>query len=473
MADRRAGAALALALLAGCSQAPTYHPPAIPMPARFREADAGVWRDAAPAPPDPALAWWTGLGDPELDALETRMLSGNPSLAEAVARHDAALARYGAAHADTLPTLGAGAAITANRQSNDRPLRGANQPDFYGAQTVGAGIAAPVDIWGQLGDRARAARAEAEASADDLAFARTALTAELARRYVALRGLDAEGAILASAVKVYAEAVRVVRARFATGTASGIDLGRVEAQLADAQGQLDEIRGARAVAEHAIAVLVGVQPADLSIPIDVPPLRPLPIVATVPATVLQSRADIVAAERRVYAANRAIGVARAAWFPAITLGAAGGRQSTALAGLAAAPNLFWSLGPQMVLPLFDGGARRARVREARAQWREATELYRGTVLAAMGQVEDNLAQGRQLASELTAADRAAGAEASAARLVYDRYIKGVASILEVVTAQGNELDLRRRAEHTRTRLLQTGISLREAIGDPAGIAPTG
>lgn len=386
-----------------------------------------------------------------------------------MARHEAALARYGAARADTLPTVGAGAAITTNRQSNDRPLRGANQPDFYGAQTVGAGISAPVDIWAQLGDRARAARAEATADADDLAFARIALEADLARRYVALRGLDAEGAILASAVKVYGEAVRVVRARFATGTASGIDLGRVEAQLADAQAQLADIRGTRAVAEHAIAVLVGVQPAELSIPIDVPPLRPLPIVAGVPADVLQARADIAAAERRVYAANRAIGVARAAWFPAITLGAAGGRQATTLAGLAAAPNLFWSLGPQMVLPLFDGGARRARVQEARAQWREATAHYRATVLSAMAQVEDNLAQGRQLAGEVSAADRAASAEASAARLVYDRYIKGVASILDVVTAQGNELDLRRRAEHTRTRLLQTGITLREALGDPAAI----
>lgn len=276
---------------------------------------------------------------------------------------------------------------------------------------------------------------------------------------------DAEGAILASAVKVYGEAVRVVRARFATG----IDLGRVEAQLADAQAQLADIRGTRAVAEHAIAVLVGVQPAELSIPIDVPPLHPLPIVAGVPADVLQARADIAAAERRVYAANRAIGVARAAWFPAITLGAAGGRQATTLSGLAAAPNLFWSLGPQMVLPLFDGGARHARVQEARAQWREATAHYRATVLSAMAEVEDNLAQGRQLAGEVSATDRAASAEASAARLVYDRYIKGVASILEVVTAQGNELDLRRRAEHARTRLLQTGITLREALGDPAAI----
>ena len=469
MAEARRWSILALALLAGCSQAPAYHPPAMPLAPAFHEADGAVWHDAAPARPDPAQAWWSAMGDDELDALETRMLAGNPSLAEAVARHDAALARYGAAHADTLPTVGAGAVITANRQSNDRPLRGANQPDFYGAQTVGAGASAPVDIWQQLGDRARAARAQAEADADDLAFARIALEGELARRYVALRGLDAEGAILASAVQVYAEAVRVVRARFAAGTASGIDLGRVEAQLADAQSQLADIHGTRAVAEHAIAVLVGVQPAELSIPTAVPPLHPLPIAAGVPADVLQARADIAAAERRVYAANRAIGVARAAWFPAITLGAAGGRQSTALSGLAAAPNLFWSLGPQMVLPLFDGGARRARVQEAQAQWREATAHYRATVLAAMAEVEDNLAQGRQLAGEVSAADRAASAEASAARLVYDRYIKGVASTLEVVTAQSNELELRRRAAHTRTRLLQTGISLREALGDPAAI----
>ena len=193
-------------------------------------------------------------------------------------------------------------------------------------------------------------------------------------------------------------------------------------------------------------------------------MRPLAVPAVVPADVLQARADIAAAERRVYAANRAIGVARAAWFPAIAIGAAGGTEATALAGLAATPNLFWSIGPQLVLPLFDGGRRRARQRQAEAEWREASAHYRATVLTAFQQVEDGLARSSRLSDQVAAEDRAARSADSAARLAYERYVKGVANILDVVTAQATELDVRRRAEQARVEQLQTGASLQLACG---------
>ena len=462
---RPACAALSLALLAGCSQAPHYAPPDMALPATFREASSGPWVPAAPASPNPAAPWWQGFGDATLDDLETRLLAGNPSLAEAVARHDAALAEYGVARADTMPQVGVGAAVSANRQSDDRPLRGSNQPDTYGAQTLGGIATYQLDLWGQLGDRAKAARAHAEASADDVAFARLALTAQLADTYIALRGLDTETAILASAVKAYSDAATVTHHRFEKGIASGIDVGRADAQLADTQAQLAEVRGERAVTEHAIAALVGLPASSFDIPIEVQPLTALPIPALVPSGVLQARADIAAAERRMYAANREVGVARAAWFPAIGLGAGGGTQATALAGLFAAPNAFWSIGPQLVMPLFDGGRRHARQREAEAEWRAATAHYRGTVLAAMTQVEDALVRARRLSTEEAAEARAVHAASTAARLAYERYIKGVASMLEVVTAQTTELAVRRRAEAIHTQRLQIGVALREASGD--------
>jgi len=460
----RGAPAAALMVIAGCSQAPVYAPPEIALPPAFREAPAATWVPASPAPPDAGASWWRGLGDATLDDLETRMLADNPSLAEAVARHDAALAEYGVTRADMAPQIGVGADLSANRQSDNRPLRGSNQPDLYGAHTLGAVASYQFDLWGQLSDRAKAARARAEASGDDLAFARLALSADLANAYIGLRGLDGEVAILASAVRAYQDAANVTRRRFEKGIASGMDTGRADAQLADTQAELAHMRGSRAVAEHAIAVLVGVPASSFDLPIDVAPLTALPIPVVVPAQLLQSRADIAAAERRMYGANRAIGVARAAWFPAIGLGGDGGTQATTMAGLFGAPNLFWSIGPQLVMPLFDGGRRHARQRQAEAQWREAVAQYRGTVLAAMAQVEDGLVRARQLGVEEAAEQRAVAAASLAARLAYERYLKGVASILDVVTAQTTELATRRRALAIHVARLQIGVALRQARG---------
>ena len=275
----RAGLLPVLALLAGCSQAPAYAPPAVSIPATFREADGQRWIPATPGHPDRDTRWWQGFGDATLDDLETRMLADNLSLAQSVARHDAALAEYGIVHADTQPQIGVNIDLSANRQSNDRPLRGSNQPDLYGAETAGGLASYQLDLWGRLTDRARAARAQADASADDLAYARLALSAQLASSYINLRGLDAQVAILASAVKAYGDAARIVRLRFVKGIASGIDIGRIDAQFADTQAQLARVRGDRAVAEHAIATLVGVPASGFDIPIEVPLMRPLAVPA--------------------------------------------------------------------------------------------------------------------------------------------------------------------------------------------------
>jgi NodT family efflux transporter outer membrane factor (OMF) lipoprotein len=459
---RRRMPLMALALMAGCSQAPAYRPQQIALPETFREA--GPWVPAAPAPPQAASGWWKALGDPALDELEARLERDNPDLQAALARHREALAALGEVRAATMPTLGVGANATANRQSSHRPLRGANQPDLYDADTLGIAASYEIDLWGRIGNAVQGARAKASASQQDVAAIRLALEADLASSLIALRGVDDEIGILDDAVAVYRRADEVTRHRFDGGIASGIDVGRADAQLADAEAQLADLRNIREGMDHALASLVGTPASSFSVtPISVR-LAPLAFPPVLPSTLLQRRPDIAAAERRMYAANRSIGVARAAWFPAIELGGNVGYQSTALASLVSAPNLLWSVGPQVVATLFDGGRRHARLAAAHAQWDEATSQYRATVLKAVQQVEDGLSRWHRLGEEGEAEDRAAVAAGQAARLSYDRYIKGAANLLDVITAQTGELTARRRAEQIHSRRLQVSVGLVRAMG---------
>ena len=457
---RRLGlGALALAL-AGCSAAPAYHSPQTALPAQFRE---GQW---APAQPARALTaqWWSGFGDATLDALEARALADNPDLAAAAARHRAALAALGQARAAQLPEIGAGAQFTNNRQSDNRPLRGNGQPDIYGAQTLGVGASYEIDLWGRVGNGVQAARADSEASADEAAAARLALSADLAIAYIHLRGLDTHIAILADTVAGFGQAAAVTHHRFSGGIASGIDVGRADAQLAEAQAQLAGLKADRAVAEHAIAVLVGAPASGFSLAAGGAAMRPLPVPAVLPAQLLERRPDVAAAERRMYAANRRIGVARAAWFPVVGLGGTVGLQDTAVAGLMSASNLLWALGPQAALTLFDGGRRSAAVARTRAQWDEAAAAYRGAVLRAVAESEDALARSRQIEREAEAETRAAAAASTAARLSYHRYLLGASGLLDLVTAQNAELAAREHAEAAQTLRLEMGVRRVRAMG---------
>ena len=450
------------AALAGCSQAPAYRPPLVAAPAAFRES--GPWVPAAPAVAASGGQWWLALGDATLDQLEARIATDNPTLAQAMGRYDAARAALGEARADLYPTIGLGADISANRQSANRPLRGANQPNFYNADTLGGSASYDLDLWGQVRNSVSAARANAEASADDVAAARLALEAQLASDYITLRGLDREALLLASTVEAYAKADAMTQRRFTGGIADGIDTGRSGTQLADAQAQLADVQNARALVEHAIASLIGTPASAFSLAPENSALAAPPPPPTLPSTLLQRRPDIAAAERRMFAANQRIGVAKAAFFPALGLGAGGGYQSTALAGLLASPNLFWSVGPSLAVALFDGGRRRAGVRAARAEWDQAAASYRATALAAFQQVEDSLSRLHHLGDEQAAEDRAVAAATQAASLSYNRYVKGAASYLDVVTAQTAELAARRRALQMETARLQANVALVETLG---------
>jgi len=448
--------------LAGCSFAPAYHPPVAPAPASFKEA--GPWTAASPADLAARGSWWSLYGDTILDGLETRIDSDNPTLAGALARYDQSRAYLRQAHAGLFPTVGASADIERDRQSDTRPLRGGTQPDTYGNAATGITIGYELDLWGRVRNSVAAGKAEAEASADDLAAIRLSLEAQLADSYLALRGYDQQMALLSATVDAYAKADAMTERRFKGGIASGIDTGRSGTQLAEAQAQFADVQAARALTEHAIASLVGTPASSFAIQSAVVPLI-LPDVPTgLPATLLQRRPDVAAAERRMAAANSGIGVAKAAFFPAITLGGQAGFQSGGVPGLFSAPSTFWSIGPGAVLNLFDGGKRRAQLAVARSAWTQATAAYRGQVLQAFQDVEDNLAQLHHLGDEARAEDRAVQQAGQTETLSLNRYVKGAVTYLDVVTAQTTALRTRSVAIQLQTRRLQASVGLIRATG---------
>lgn len=463
MARARLAAGVALlATLAGCSFAPPYHPPMIATPVAFKEA--GPWVTAAPGDLDPRGAWWTVFGDATLDSLEQRVDHDNPTLAEALGRYDEARAYLRQAHAGLFPTIGLSSDITDNRQSNNRPLRGANQPDLYPADTVGATASYELDLWGRVRNSIAAGKDEAEASADDLAAIRLSLESELASSYIALRGYDLQIELLSATVDAYTKADDMTERRFRGGIASGVDTGRSGAQLAEAQAQLADIRAARGLTEHAIASLVGTPASSFTAPVMTADL-PLPAIpSSLPSALLQRRPDIAAAERRMAAANARIGVTKAAFFPAITLSGQGGVQDTGLPGLFSAPNLFWSVGPNLALNLFDGGRRRAQLAVARAEWSQSTAVYRRRVLQAFQDVEDNLAKLHLYGVEAEAENRAVTQAGQTEALSLNRYVKGAVNYLDVVTAQTTALRTRRQALILNTLRLQASVGLIRALG---------
>ncbi|NQE61317.1 efflux transporter outer membrane subunit [Caulobacter sp. RHG1] len=439
--------------LAGCSMAPAYAPPSLATPAAFR--DTGPWTPVGSAQASADSAWWTVFADPVLDGLERRMDDASADLAAAVARYDQARALSRQASSALWPQVGAAAGTS--RQRN--PTNGR-----FDATTVSASAAYEVDLWGRLRNLAAAGRADAQASAADLAGARLSLQAELADTYFRLRGADAQIAVLSSTAEAFGQALDLTRRRQAGGAASAIDTGRAQTQLAATQAQYEQAVADRALLEHAIAVLVGQPASSFALPAasglaDAPAM---PVGA--PSTLLQRRPDIAAAERRMAAANAHIGVARAAWFPSVTLAATGGYQSSG-GELLTAANRVWALGPlAAALPLIDGGARKAEVARSQAVFDETAAGYRQTVLDAFREVEDQMVLANRLAAAQGRQDEAVAAAGRTTALATTRYREGAAAYLDVVTAQTAELDARRGALDLRTRRLAASVDLIRALG---------
>lgn len=473
-ANRLVASLCVVAMMSGCSLAPTYHAPALPpMPDHFKEGDT-AWKAASPADQQSRGNWWGVYGDDTLNKLESKLDADNPSLAAALARYDTARAFESQLDAGMFPTLGISASPFRARQSNNRPLRGHDQPNEYDSDTVGVDAGYDLDLWGRIRNEVSQGRALAQASKADLASAKLSLEAQLAEDYVRLRGYDIQTRILQDALSAYGRALQLTENRHNGGVASGMDVSRAQAQLHDAQAQVTDVQAQRALTEHAIASLVGLPASSFSIaPVEDQLRVPLTPVG-LPSTLLERRPDIAAAERRVFAANASIGVARAAFFPDLSLSGSYGFQNTGLSNLLAIGNRFWALGPLATLDIFDGGLRRAQLREAHAQFAEASANYRQIVLNAFREVEDNLALLSDLGVEAKQEDQAFIAAQQTLNIATNRYREGIVNYLEVVTAQTEALSAERNAEAIRTRRLQASVDLIRALGggwmrDTAGI----
>jgi NodT family efflux transporter outer membrane factor (OMF) lipoprotein len=448
------GPVLGLAFAAaGCNLAPTYERPKLtaPPPAAYKET--GPWTDATPDDAAPRGAWWSMFEDPILDGLERQVETANPSLAADMAAYDQARAFAAEASAQLLPAIGSSGSTNLDRQSVNRPLRGSNEPNNYGVNTLGAQGYYEIDFWGRIRNLVAAGRAEAQASAADLAVAKLSLQAELANDYLSLRGLDAQAALLDQTVAAYDKAYRLTEARHEGGASSALDVDRAATQLSSVKARVSDVAAHRALYEHAIASLVGQSASRFSLP-----------PAGVPSGLLQRRPDIAAAERRAFAANRQIGVTRAAFFPTISLNPQGGFQNTGELNLLTVPNTFWTVGPQFTFEIFDGGYRHALVAAARAGFMVASGDYRATVLRAFQQVEDQLALANYYAVEAADESDAVRAAQATTRLSLTRYREGATNYLEVVVAQAAELQAEETALSLQTARQQASVNLVLALG---------
>ena len=439
-------------LLTACSTPPPPEPPALDMPPAFKQGVQGsaVWQTAQPQDSVPS-AWWTLFADPALDALQERAASGNQNVVLAVARLRAARAALDSAGAAGLPSLGATASSTRSRGGTTAD--NTTQARTRNSHALGLNASWELDLWGRLSGGVDAARASAEASAGDLAAMRLSVQATVVQTYFALRAAEAQVLLLDDTLAAYERSWALTRNRQRAGVASAADVAQAEAQYKSTQVQRLEAQTSRAQLEHALAALTGQAPAALSLPATAALPAPPTVPAQLPSRLLERRPDIAAAQQRVAAANAQIGVAQAAFFPAVTLSGAAGYRGTELSNLLNAPNLFWSLGPALAISLFDGGARSAAVESARATHDQAVASYRQTVLTALQEVEDNLAAATALEREQQLQAEAVAAVQRALDVVGNQYRAGTVGYLNVLTAQTTVLSAQRTLIDVRSRRL--------------------
>jgi NodT family efflux transporter outer membrane factor (OMF) lipoprotein len=452
--------------LGACSFAPHYQPPSTPAPAPQYQELPDDWKQAQPLDQASRGAWWTMFQQPKLELLEQQAQDANQDLKAAYARLRQARDDTRVARADYWPLITAMASAQRARVSP-------NSPDYRpGYATEGndfdlqADLSYEIDLWGRVRNEVASAQATQQASAADLASIRLSLGAELAADYYQLRSQDAQAALLDQAVSDYSQALQLTENLFNGGAAALTDVAQARAQLANARTQSAEVTLLRAQSEHAIAVLLGENPTTYRLPID--PLTadelPPPIDTGLPSSLLERRPDVAEAERHVAAANAKIGEARAAYFPRFQIAASAGYNSTHTGNWIGAPSLFWSLGPQVSVPLFEGGRLRAQTDRAREVYNEQVATYRKTVLTAYQDVEDNLAALRQLAQESVTQADAIDATRVALEQAQYRYQAGAVTYLEVATAETNALQAQLAGVTIQTRRLTAAVLLIKALG---------
>lgn len=477
------GSALLASLLtlAGCSLAPTYTKPDVSPPAAFKEtsfntADNGSWKTAEPSEGLPRGQWWTVFGDATLNDLEQQAQDANQSLKAAAARVKEARALNQAARAGLFPTLDAGFGPTREKLSAVSQM----QPDgtTIPQQTIWraqASASYEVDLFGRVSNTVSAAKADQQQSEALFKSVQLALQADVAQNYFSLRELDAEDQVFTTAVNLREQALKLVQHRFDEGETSELDLARAKSELATARADAMTVQRLRAASEHSLAVLLGKNPSDFTMaPI---PLKPIDvrIPPGLPSSLLERRPDVTAAERGMAAANARIGVAKAAFFPSLSLTGNGGFESATIGDLFKWSSTAFLLGPlagtALTVPIFDGGRRKGNLANARAIYEEDAANYRQQVLVAFREVEDNLSDLRILDEQTKAQAEAVEASYRAAELSRTQYKEGAVTYLDVIDAERSVLDAQRASVQLTGMQATSTVNLIRALGGGWGNIP--
>jgi NodT family efflux transporter outer membrane factor (OMF) lipoprotein len=461
-------ALMAATLLGGCTVGPAYQVPTTPAPAAFKETApdaekvAAGWTVAAPADMLERGPWWELFGDAQLNTLAQSIEVNNQNVAVAAANYAQARALVAEQRAALFPVVDLSA--TANRS-------GGGSSQAANAYRTSIGGSWEPDIWGRLRAGTTSAEAGLQASAADLAAARLSAQGELATNYLSLRMTDAQKALLDATTEGYDRVLQITQNRFDAGVTAKSDLLQAQTQLANARIDQVTLTRQRATLEHAIAVLLGKAASDFAIaPAEWKVVVP-DVPTGVPSTLLQRRPDIAAAERRVAAANEQIGIARAAYYPSLTLSGSYGYGSSATGGLFNASNSLWSLGLSAAQTLFDAGAIKARVAGAEAARDASIASYRQTVLTAFADVENQLSATRALAQQLELRRVASEAADQVEVQLLNRYRAGQVNYTEVVTAQTTALNARRSLIQAQGDRQTTAVALIQALGGGWRVAP--
>lgn len=461
---RRLVIALLAALVGGCNFAPQYTKPPTPTPAHFKENEG--WKMAQPSDRVLRGKWWEVYNDPELNALEEQASTSNQTVAAALANFLAARALVKQARAQYFPTINASPNVTRSRLSGGQSTSFTvpTSPRTVTTYALPFDASWELDLWGSVRNNVRSFVYSTQSSAANLENIRLTVQAELAVDYYELRGQDALKAVYNATIVAYQKSLELTKTLFQTGIDSDQSVAQAETQLQTAIAQGIALDVQRAQLEHAIAMLAGQPASTFSIPVKAMPATPPSIPVSLPSELLERRPDVAAAERTVAQANAQIGIARAAYFPTLTLSGSTGFQSTALESLFAGPSFFWSIGGTAAETLFDAGRRSGVTEQAWANYRQTVANYRQTVLTAFQDVEDNLAALRILAQQLQQQQVAIAAAQRNLALSNQRYFTGVDSYLNVITAQTALLNNQQTAVTIQIQQMTASVQLIKALG---------
>lgn len=456
--------ALCLAMLSACTLSPDYHRPQAPEPVAFKYAEG--WTQANPSDALARGAWWELYGDAQLNGLVEQLNTGNQTVAQYEAQYRQAQTLVRSARASLFPSLDLSAGKTRSSQgtgssSSSLSNNSSGIRDTYSTQL---GVSWEADLWGKLREGLNANEASAEASLADLAAIRLSLQSELVQNYLQLRVIDEQKRLLEATVAAYQRSLNMTQNQYRAGVSGKDAVAQAQTQLKSTQADLIDLIWQRAQFENAIAVLMGKAPAEFALAPStaIPALPQIPL--ALPSQLLERRPDIASAERKVMAANANIGVARAAYFPDLTLSLSGGYSSSSFSDWISLPNRFWSVGPQLAMTLFDAGKRSAEVDRTKAVYDQTVAQYRQSVLGGFQEVENYLVQLKVYADEAQVRDEALASARESLRLTENQYKAGLIGYLDVVNVQTTALSNERSVLNLLQGRLVASVQLIVALG---------